>query len=132
MTNRKIFSRLIASVAAVGLVAGCSGGGGKTGISAEKAKQKVAQAEKALDKTRKATEDWGTWKSVIGKLKEARKSLDKGEYKAAYQAAETVKWQSEAGLAQYKKQQDVWKVALKKAKNADKFPEKQYISGNDG
>lgn len=133
MQYRNTFLRLMGTSMIVGLLAGCAGQGGQTmSVGPDKAEQAVAQAEQAVEKTRSATNDWGTWKSTIGALKNAQKSLEQGDHKAAYKAAKEVQFEAQAGLAQYKEQQKVWKMAVKDAKNGGDFPEKDFVSGKDG
>jgi hypothetical protein len=129
---RKTFMRLIGAGMVLGLLAGCAGGQGSMSVGPEKAKQAVAQAEKAVEKTRSKTNDWGTWKSVLGIMGNAQKSLDQGDYTAAYQAAQEAKWQAKMGLQQYKEQQKVWEMAVKTAKENGDFPEQQFVSGSGG
>jgi uncharacterized cupredoxin-like copper-binding protein len=132
---RKTFMRLIGAGMVLGLLAGCAGQGmqdDSMSVGPEKAKQAVAQAEKAVEKTRSKTNDWGTWKSVLGIMGNAQKSLDQGDYTAAYQAAQEAKWQAKMGLQQYKEQQKVWEMAVKTAKENGDFPEQQFVSGSGG
>lgn len=135
MQYRKTFMRLIGAGTVLGLLAGCAGQGmqdGSMSVGPEKAKQAVAQAEKAVEKTRSQTNDWGTWKSVLGIMGNAKQSLDQGDYTAAYQAAKKAEWQAEKGLKQYEEQQKVWEKAVKTAKEDGDFPEQKFISGSGG
>mgnify|MGYP006307895685 CR=1 FL=1 len=135
MQYRKTFTRLIGTGMVLGLLAGCGGQGmqdDSMSVGPDKAKQAVAEAKQAVEKTRSVTNDWGTWKSVLGMMGNAEKSLEQGDHQAAYEAAMEVQSQAEMGLAQYKEQQKVWEMAVKASKNAGDFPEQEFISGSGG
>lgn len=117
-------------VGAALVLGGCAGQTSKMG-DAEKAEQAVAKAEAAVEKVRSKTGDWGLWKSTLGILGNAQKSLEQGDYKAATEAANLAKFEAEKGLAQYREEQDQWKLAVKDAKSKD-FAEKAWIAGRDG
>jgi nucleoid-associated protein YgaU len=122
---------------AILLVTGCAGQKAQTDEPAskkEKAQAAVEQAEKAVKETRRKTDDWGLWKSVLGQLANAKKSLESEDYEAAIEAADTAKSQAEMGLQQYNEQQQVWKKAIDEAKNSNEidFPEQQWVAGAAG
>lgn len=94
----------------------------------DKAAQAVADAEAAVEKNRNQTGDWGLWKSTLGILSNAQKSLDQGDYEAAIEAAEEAEWQAEMGLKQYKDQKENWRKAVKAQKSAGDFPESEWTS----
>lgn len=135
MQYRNTFMHLMGAGMVLGLLAGCGGQGmqgDSMSVGPDQAKQAVAQAEQAVEKTRSVTNDWGTWKSTLGMLRNAQNSLEQGDHQAAYESAQEVQFQAEAGLAQYKEQQKVWEMAVKAAQEAGDFPEKQFVSGSGG
>jgi nucleoid-associated protein YgaU len=93
----------------------------------EKARQAVSDAEAAVEKTRSETGDWGLWKSTLGILGNAQKSLENGDYKAATEAAKEAQFQAEMGLKQWREEQEEYKVAVQAAKKGGDFPESEWV-----
>ncbi|HKJ71319.1 MAG TPA: LysM peptidoglycan-binding domain-containing protein [Gammaproteobacteria bacterium] len=98
----------------------------------EKAKQAVADAEAAVEKTRSETGDWGLWKSTLGILGNAQNSLDKGDYDAAIDAAKEAQFEAEMGLKQYREEQDQYKLAAQAAMKSGDYPESEWIGTSGG
>jgi nucleoid-associated protein YgaU len=93
----------------------------------EKARQAVADAEAAVEKTRSETGDWGLWKSTMGILGNAQKSLENGDYQAAMEAAKEAQFEAEMGLKQYRDQQENYKMAPRSSMKAGDFPEEEWV-----
>jgi nucleoid-associated protein YgaU len=118
------------------LTAGC--GGQKSAeqeklSKAERAEKAVEAAQKAVDKTREVTDDWGLWKSVMGDLQSAKDSLEAKEYEKAIQTAEKVQEQADLGREQYKSQEQAWEQTISQAKESEdiRFPEQAWVAGGE-
>ncbi|MEF8793971.1 hypothetical protein [Thiohalorhabdus sp.] len=123
------FSKFLGAIIAGALiVGGCAGQTSKMS-DAEKAEQAVAKAEEMVQEVRQETGDWGLWKSTMGILGNAKKSLEKGDYQAATEAANEVQYETEKGLAQWREERDQWQLAAQAAKSAGDFPESQWTAG---
>ena len=129
MTNTFAKSAVMLMAGAL-LLGGCAGQTTKMS-DAEKAQQAVAKAEAAVEKTRTETGDWGTWKSTLGILGNARASLEQGDFKAAMDAANEARFQAEAGLDQYREEQSDWKKAVSAARSNGEFSEAAWVSGQE-
>ncbi|MFA9460768.1 hypothetical protein [Thiohalorhabdus methylotrophus] len=130
MIQQKPFAKMLGLVFGGALIlAGCAGQDGTKMGMAEKAEQAVAKAETAVEKTRTETDGWGLWKSTKKILGNARASLEKGDYKAALDAARQARFQANKGLAQYREEQDQFQVAAKTASNSGNFNEASWVSG---
>ena len=122
------------AVATVGMLAGCaSQPSGQEGQATEaKAKEAIQEARSAVDKTRRVTDDWGTWKSTLGTMRGAEKSLEDGDYKSAIEGAEEAQFQAEQGLSQYREEQEDWKKAVSAAKQEGELKESEWTQQGDG
>jgi len=98
----------------------------------EEARQAVAEAEAAVEKTRSETGDWGLWKSTMGILGNAQNSLENGDYEAAAEAAEEAQFEAEKGLEQYREEQVQYKLASEASKEAGDFPEAEWTGMSGG
>jgi len=126
------FKSLVGLIVGGALVlGGCAGQTSKMS-DAEKAEQAVAKAETAVEKVRNKTGDWGLWKSTLGILGNAKNSLKSGDYQAAAEAANSAKFEAEKGLAQYREEQDQWKLAVQSSKSNGDFPEDKWLAGEGG
>ncbi|HKJ89157.1 MAG TPA: hypothetical protein VKA48_11710 [Gammaproteobacteria bacterium] len=131
MTKEKPFTKMVALAFGGALVlAGCAGQNGTKMGMADKAESAVAKAEKAVDKTRSQTSDWGLWKSTLKILGNAKSNLKKGNYEDAVDAAKTARFQAQKGLAQYREEQDQWKLAKQQAESNTDFDESAWVSGD--
>jgi nucleoid-associated protein YgaU len=109
------------------------GGKAEDGKVTEAAATKAVQeARAAVDKTRRLTDDWGTWKSTLGIMRGAEKSLEQGNYEAAMEGAEEAEYQAEQGLAQYREEQDEWRKAVSAASQSGDYQESEWISRPSG
>ena len=123
------FSKFLGTIIAGALIlGGCAGQTSKMS-DAEKAEQAVAKAEEKVMNVREQTDDWGLWKTTLGVLGNAKKSLEKGDYQAATEAANEVQFQADKGLAQYREEQEQWKLAVQDAKTNGDFPEDKWTAG---
>lgn len=129
MTDKRQSKLVSAVLGSAVVIAGCASGGGGQMSMEEKAKTSVADAKAALEETRSKTDDWGTWKSTIGLMRGAQKSLDKGDYKSAIEGAEEVEFQAEQGLAQYREEQKQWQKAVSAASQGGNFAEAEWVNG---
>lgn len=129
MTDKRQTKLVSIVLGSAAVLAGCASGGDGQMSMEKKAKQAVVDAKAALQETRSETDDWGTWKSTIGMMRSAQKSLDEGNYKVAIQGAEEVEFQAEQGLAQYREEQDQWKKAVSAASQGGNFLEAEWVSG---
>lgn len=98
----------------------------------EKARQAVADAEAAVEKNRSESGDWGLWKSTLGILSNAQKSLEQGDYQAATEAAKNAQFEAEMGLKQWREEQDEYKLAAQSAKEAGDFEEGEWTGHKGG
>ncbi len=91
------------------------------------AEQAVADAQAAVQKTREETDDWGLWKSTMGILGNAQKSLEEEDYEAAIDAAKEAQFQAEMGLEQFREEEEEWKTAVSASEKAGEFPEEEWV-----